>query len=390
VHINSLRKIKNLKNKIVFLRSDFNVPIIEGKIQDDYKISQGLETIEWLVTRGARVIIATHLAKPSGWQKEFSLKPIARRLQLLLKRPVKFLPGVIEDKVKTTIAKMKEGEIVMLENLRFYSGEYDNDLRFAKTLATGVDIYVNDAFAVSHRQQASVVAIKKYLPAYAGFLLEKELRALLKVARPRKPLVVVMGGVKASTKTPLISKLYLQATYILLGGAMANDFLKYQGYPVGRSLVHADQEPVVKKFFSGKKLKKKIMLPSDVLVQNKKGMVRISLVADVKKDECILDIGPQTIAAYADIIKTAQTLVWNGPLGKFEDKPFRHGTIAVATLIAARSSGLAYGLVGGGETVDALKLTKMIQYVDWISTAGGAMLTYLSGEAMPGLQKIIY
>jgi phosphoglycerate kinase len=369
------------------LRADFNVPLAARQIRDDYKIRQGLDTIKWLLARGARVIVATHLAEPTRRSAAYSVKPIAVRLRALLKHPVKFLSGAIEAPVAAAVKKMRPGEIIMLENLRFYKGEYANDAHFAKALASLADIYINDAFAVSHRAQASLAAIKKYLPSYAGCLLEKEIKALNKILHPHKPLVVVMGGVKAATKTPLIARLYPRAARILLGGALANNFLKYQGYPVGRSLVPADQNAAVKKFFSGRKLKSKIMLPVDVVVQNKKGQVRVSAPAGVKPDESILDIGPATITAYAAVIKGAQTLVWNGPMGKFEEKTFKYGTLAVASLVAARSSGLAYGVIGGGETVAALQLTKMAEYVDWISTAGGAMLTYLGGGAMPGLKK---
>jgi len=389
VRINSVSQIKNLRSRRIFLRADFNVPLVAGRLRDDYKIRQGLDTIKWLRARGARVIVATHLGEPVRRSAAYSVRPLAVRLSQLLKQPVKFLPGVIEPKIAAAIKKMRPGEVVMLENLRFYKGEYDNDASFAQALASLADIYVNDAFAVSHREQASVAAIKKYLPSYAGCLLEKELKALNKVLQPHKPLVVVMGGVKAATKTPLIARLYARASRILLGGALATNFLKYQGYPVGRSLTPDDQTAAVKEFFVGHKLKPKIMLPTDVVVQDKKGRVRVSVPAAVRPDECILDIGPETITAYAAVIKSAETLVWNGPLGKFEDKAFKYGTLAIASLIAARSSGLAYGVIGGGETVAALELTQMAQYVDWISTAGGAMLTYLGGGHMPGLKKII-
>ena len=389
MRINSLSKIKNLKGRRVFLRTDFNVPLSKGKILDDYKIRQGLATIEWLAARGARVIVATHLGEPLRRRAAASVKPIAVRLRTLLKRPVKFLSGTVEPKIAAAVRKLRDGEIAILENLRFYKGEYANDAVFARALADLADLYVNDAFAVSHREQASVAVIKKYLPSYAGLQIAGELKALNKVLHPHKPLVVVMGGVKASTKTPLIARLYSRAAKILLGGALANNFLKYQGHSVGRSLVHADQSAAVKKFFVGKKLKPKIMLPLDLVVQDKRGRIRVCLPDGVRADESIFDIGPATITAYAAVIKSAQTLAWNGPLGKFEDNSFKYGTLAIANLVAARSSGLAYGVIGGGETLAAFQMTKMAEYVDWISTAGGAMLTYLGGGKMPGLKGII-
>ena len=388
--IRSVKKLKNLRGKKIFLRVDFNVPLEKGKVQEDYKIQSGLATIEFLRARGASLIIATHLGDPAGkFQAASSVKPVALRLRARLKHPVKFVPFVIGPKVQSAVAKMKPGEIIMLENLRFNQGEYDNDNKFAQALAGLADIYVNDAFAVCHRPQASVVAIKKYLPSYAGLLLAEEVGALHRILKPKKPLVVIMGGAKIKTKAPLLAKLHPAAAQILLGGGLANNFFKFQGLEVGRSLIDADSSKAVKKFFKGKKLDKKIILPLDVVVKRKNGKTQVVSPTAVKKDDCILDVGPATIASFAKYIKTAKTLVWNGPLGKFEENSFKHGTLAIASLIAARSSGRAYGVVGGGETVAALKLNKMAQYVDWVSTAGGAMLAYLGGDKMPGLNLIV-
>lgn len=386
--INSLKKIKNFHNKVVFLRVDFNEPLKNGKIIEDHKIRAGLESIKFLMSAGARLVIATHLGEPVKQAAAFSTKPLAARLKILLKAPVKFIPQAVGSTVNAAIKKMKPGEIIFLENLRFHQGEYDNDPKFAKELAANADIYVNDAFAVCHRAQASVSAIKKYLPSCAGLLLEQEVGALQKILKPKKPLVIIIGGAKIKTKAPLISKLYPKANQILLGGALANNFFKFQGYEVGKSLVDDDSAASVKKFFKNKKLAAKIILPIDVVVKNKKGEARVKKPQNVAKDDRILDIGPASISLYAKYIKKAQTLAWNGPMGKFEEPSFKHGTLAVARLIASRASGRAYGIIGGGETVAALKLTKMEEYVDWISTAGGAMLTYLGGGKMPGLDKI--
>lgn len=390
VKINSIKKIKKFKDKVVFLRVDFNVPLDNGRVKDDYKIKSGLETVEFLAAQGARVIVATHLGEPEGkYEAAFSVKPVAARLRALSRRPVKFISDPTKDRIGAAVKKMKAGEIIILDNLRFNQGEYDNDNRYAQDLATAADIYVNDAFAVCHRRQASVCAIKKYLPAYAGLLLEKEVRALNKILKPKKPLAVVMGGAKISTKAPLISKLYPNADQILIGGALANNFFKFQGLEVGKSLVDKDSAPYVKKFYKGKKLSAKIILPVDVVIKTKKSEARVIAPNEVKATDTILDIGPETITLFAGYIKKANTLVWNGPLGLFEEKSYKHGTMSLATLIASRSSGLAYGVVGGGDTVAALNLTKLEGYVDWVSTAGGAMLTYLGGEKMPGLDKIV-
>ncbi len=390
MRIRSLRQLKSLKGKTVFLRVDFNVPLAGTKIGDDYKIKAGLETIKFLQSRGARIIVASHLGEPAGrYEAAYSLRPVALRLKKLLKQPVQFLSPALGAKTTAAVIKLRPGGIIMLDNLRFYQGEYDNDPDFAKDLAALADIYVNDAFAVSHRAQASVSAIKKYRPSYAGLLLESEVRALYNILKPKKPLVVVMGGAKIKTKAPLIAKLYPAAAQILIGGGLANNFFKFQGQEIGRSLLDKDSISDIKKFFSGRKLAKKIILPQDVVVKKSGGAARVVSPLAVQKTDTILDIGPATISAYAAYIKKAQTLVWNGPLGKFEEKSFRHGTLAIASLIAARSSGRAYGVVGGGETVAALELTKMSEYVDWVSTAGGAMLSYLGGAKMPGLSLIV-
>ena len=390
MQISSLKKLRNLKNKVVFLRVDFNVAIERGKIKEDYRILAGLETINFLLERGARLIVATHLGEPKkSFEAKYSVKPVYLRFKTLLKKPVKFIPEVIGQKTTKAVAALRAGEVIMLENLRFNAGELTNDNKFAKELAALADIYVNDAFAVSHREQASVSAIKKYLPAYAGLLLEKELIALNKILKPKKPLVVIMGGAKIITKAPLISKLYKSADKILLGGGLVNSFLKYQKLEIGKSIYDAGSLPYVKKFFNGKKLDSKIILPPDVIVKNSRGLAMVRRPDKVEKGDLIYDIGPEAITLYAKYIKSAKTLVWNGPMGKFEESSFKHGTLSIARLIASCSRGRAYSLVGGGETVEALKLTKMAEYVDWVSTAGGAMLTYLGGGKMPGLTKII-
>ncbi|MCX6794498.1 MAG: phosphoglycerate kinase [Candidatus Falkowbacteria bacterium] len=387
--INSLKKIKSLSGKTVFLRVDFNVPIKNGKIENDYRIKAGLETINFLLAKSARLVIASHLGRPKGYESASSLKPVAARLKTLLKRPIKFLSEAVSPKTTAAVKALKPGEIVMLENLRFNAGEYKNDDKFAASLAALADIYVNDAFADCHRAQASVAAMEKYLPSYAGLLVEKEITALNRILKPKKPLVIIIGGAKIETKAPLISKLYSSASQILIGGALANNFFKFQGLEIGKSMVDDDFAPYIRKFYKGKKLVPKIILPRDVVIKTKDGRAQVVAPAAVKASDTILDIGPASISDFAAYIKKANTLVWNGPLGKFEEASFKHGTLALAYLIAARSSGLAYGVVGGGETVAALNLTKMSEYVDWVSTAGGAMLTYLSGGKMPGLSKIV-
>ncbi len=388
--IQSISNLKDFIGKKILLRVDFNVPMEAGKIKDDYKIVAGLETVKFLTAQGASVIILTHLGDPGGKTKlELSTAPLALRLKKLLQQPVKFVADISGALAVKSVAKMKPGEIIFLENVRFEAGEIKDDKKFAKSLAALADIYVNDAFAVSHRAQASVFAIKSYLPAYAGLLLEKEVQALQQALKPKKPLVAVMGGAKISTKAPIIKSLYPAANKILLGGGLANSFLKYQGYEIGRSLYDQDSLKVIKRLLAGKKNDKKIILPLDVVVKISTGKVKAKAIAEVGKQDAILDIGPRTVELYARLIKSAKTIIWNGPMGKFEEARFRSGTLAIARVVASHSSGRAYGLAGGGETVEALKMSGMMEYVDWVSTAGGAMLSYLGKDKMPGLTKII-
>ncbi len=392
--IKSIKNIKNLQGKVVLLRVDFNVPIKDQKVREEYKIKMSLPTIEYLLRKGARVVAMSHLGSPKGKvNPDLSLAPIAKSLQRLLserayKRKIKFVSGVVDQKVFAEVAELKNGELLLLENLRFEIGEEKNESAFAKKLASLGDIYINDAFAVSHRDQASVSAIKKYITSYAGLLLEDEVSALAKINKPKQPLIAVMGGSKVDTKAPLIEKMYKKAEFILLGGALANNFFKVLGYEVGASLIDDDSLIFAKKFVKRGRLDQKIILPCDVVVLSAGKYLAKSSDNLTKKDR-IVDIGPKTVEMYSLIIKKAATVVWNGPMGCFEEKSSSFGTLAVGRIIAARSKGAAFGLVGGGETAEAIKLTKMSQYIDWVSTAGGAMLAYLGGEKMPGLTKIV-
>lgn len=392
--IKSVRQVRKLEGKIVILRVDFNVPIKNNKVREDYKIKMSLPTIEYLLKKGARVVAISHLGSPKGKiSPDLSLAPIAKNLQKLLvsrayKRKIKFVPSVIGDKVFAEIKNLKAGELILLENLRFEIGEEQNNNIFAKQLAAFGDLYVNDAFAVSHRDQASVSAIKKFLPSYSGLLLEEEVLALSKVIKPKQPLVAIMGGAKVDTKAPLIEKMHNKAEAVLVGGALANNFFKALGYEIGVSLVDNDSLIFAKKFIKRGKIDPKIILPCDVVVSNN-GRIKVKAIDDLVRKDQIIDIGPKTVELFAPIIKKAATIIWNGPMGCFEEKPAAFGTMAIGRLVAARSRGAAWGVVGGGETVEALKLTKMSEYIDWVSTAGGAMLSYLGGEKMPGLSKIV-
>lgn len=388
--IKSLRQKRNWQGQKVLLRLDLNVPQVKGKIFDDFRLQAALPTINFLLAEKARLIIVSHWGDPKAQEANLSTRLLAKRLQMLLQHKVKFIPDIVGNKALSAASSLKNGEIIFLENLRFDAGEKKNDKKFAKKLAALADVYVNDAFSVCHRQHASVSAISDMLPAYAGLQLEAEIRNLQKILKPKKPLVVVMGGAKMSTKAPLIKKLYSPASQILLGGGLANTFLKKSGIEIGRSLCDKNADKYLGQFFSRKKIASKIILPIDVIVQTKNGKNLHKYLKDIKKSDSILDIGPDTITLFSTYIKKAQSIIWNGPLGKFEEDPFKHGTMAIAVIIAARSSGPPFGLIGGGETVEDLKMTKMENCLDWVSTAGGAMLSYLGGEKMPGLKNIIY
>ena len=374
--IKSIRQVKNLAGKRVLLRADLNVPMKGGRIKDDYKIVAVLPTVRYLLRHNCRLVIATHLGQ--GLKGEFT-KPIADRLGRLLGKKVAG-PEKIE--------KMENKEIVMLENLRWHKGEEKNDKKFARALATAADLYVNDAFAVSHRRHASMSAIKKYLPSYVGLLLEKEILNLAKILRPAPPLVAIIGGAKIETKLSLINNLAKKSERVLIGGALANNFIAAHGFKIGKSV--ADR-PSVRTAAQIIKRHKNIILPVDVVAAKsvKSKNARVLPVAKVGASDMILDIGPKTVRLFVSFIKKANTIIWNGPLGYFENQHFKHGTLAVARVIAARSTGQAFGVAGGGETIEALKLTKMENYLDWVSTGGGAMLAFLGGEKLPGLKGIV-
>jgi phosphoglycerate kinase len=382
--LKSIKKnFEEIEGRDVFLRVDFNVPIKKGKIKDETKIIAALPTIRFLSRYKCRIIVATHLGDPAGKKvSELSTKPLAKRLGAILKNiKVDYVDQVVGEKVKKAFQKVKPGGILFLENLRFEAGEEKNDKKFAAQLASLAEIYVNEAFSVCHRAHASVSAIKKFLPSFTGLTLEKEIESLNKVKNPAKPLVVLMGGAKIKTKINLIKNLESKAANILIGGALANNFFKALGMDTGKSLIDKESVQIAKKLIKNKK----IILPLDVTVETKKGII-VKIIDEIGKGDVILDIGPQTIGYYAGIIKKAATIVWNGPMGAFEKPHFRHGTVALGQMVAARSRGKAFGVVGGGETLEALKMTGMEGYVDWISTGGGAMLSYLGGEKMPGLE----
>ncbi len=389
IKIKSIRSIKRLAGKKVFLRADFNVPLRQTekgvKIKDDYKITAGLKTIRFLRRYKSKIIIATHLGNPKGRDNFYSTKPLAYHLGKLLGQNVEFVNDCYGLGVGTAVSKMKPGDILFLENLRFYKEEKNNDKKFAYELAKLANIYVNNAFAVSHRRHASVNAIKKYLPAFAGLLVEEEVMNLERVLHPEFPLVLVMGGAKISTKIHLLEKLYPKSFRVLIGGALANNFLVAHNFEVGQSLIDEESLEFARRF----KHRQKIILPVDVMVRNKiNKSIQAKKIREVKKDDVILDIGVETVNLYTAFIRQAKTIIWNGPMGMLESQRFRYGTLAIAECISRVAQLQAFGVAGGGETVEALRMAKLVPYLDWVSTGGGAMLAFLGGEKMPGLEGI--
>lgn len=377
--------LKALKGKRILLRLDLNVPVSGSKITDDFKIISALPTIRQL--RSQPLIIISHRGDPKTnngkytYNSSYSLQPVVLRLKKYLGGNVSMAKGSWTE-LKKQSDLLQPGDIMVLENLRFWPGEVSNDTTFAQNLASLADIYVNDAFAVSHRSHASVSAITKYIHSYAGPLLQQEIKNLSKVFDERS-LVVILGGAKISSKLPLIKKLLPRASAIIMGGGLANTLLKVHGKAIGASLYD------VKSLSDAKRLKsKKIILPIDVIVQNGNKIITRS-ISEVQAKEKILDLGPKTLLKYDEVISKAKNIIWNGPMGLFENKNFQNGTKEIIKSIQKAHRKNSFSLAGGGETVEAIRTLKAERSFNWVSTGGGASLTFLSGESMPGLKSLI-
>ena len=383
----------DVKGKLVFLRVDFNVPLDDkGQIRDDNRIRASLPTIGWLLEHGARLVIASHLGRPKGKaEPSMSLKPAAARLAELIPYKVVMAPDVVGDEVERLKKGLGEGEVLLLENVRFYKEEEKNDPAFARRLAEGIDIFVNDAFGSSHRAHASVVGIADFVPVKAaGYLMKKEVDYLKKaVHTPVKPYVAILGGAKVSDKIEIIESLLGKADHVLIGGAMAYTFLKAQGLGVGRSLVEDDQIEVALVILDKARTNEvSFHLPQDhVLAKAPQAGAEMRIVESLPFPEDMMgvDIGPKTVAAYAAVIATAKTIFWNGPMGIFEIDEFAQGTIGVAKAVAA--SG-AISIVGGGDSVAAVKKAGVRDRISHISTGGGASLEYVAYETLPGITAL--
>jgi phosphoglycerate kinase len=389
-----LQTIKDakVKGKTVLLRVDYNVPLENGKIKDDTRIKESLPTVKHLLKEGAKLIIMSHLGRPKGKiVEELKLNPIADKLSKLLEKPVIKVDSCLGDTVEKAVKSLNEGDILMLENTRFHPEEEDNDKKFAKKLASYADIYVSDAFGTVHRAHASTEGVAHNLPSYAGFLIEKEINALFPLLeKPEHPLVLLLGGAKIDTKIGVIKNFLKKANTILLGGGLANTFVFARGFDVGDSLCEKDKMEIAQKIMlEAEKQDCELITPGGAIVADEIGDNVITAdmeITGVEGNMQILDIGRKTTNKYIDILKDAKTIIWNGPVGLYEKKPFEYGTREIAKALT-KVKGKTY--LGGGDTIDALKRFGIDKSkFTHVSTGGGAMLEFLEGKELPGLKVL--
>ena len=380
----------DFKNKRALVRVDFNVPMKDGKITDDFRIKSALKTIDYLMDKGAKVVLMSHLGRPKGTYKpEFSLKPVAEKLEELTGKKVVFFDiesPVNDDTVKAS--KDFDGSILLLQNTRYDAGEEKNDPDLAKKLATHGDIYVNDAFGTAHRAHASNVGVSEILPAVAGFLVENEIKYIKEnLDNPKHPFVAILGGAKVSDKIGVIENLMNKVDKIIIGGAMANTFLKAQGYDMGKSLVEDEKIDLAKDLLKESKDKNvEILLPVDLVMTDSlddSNLIKTVKLGDDKADLMAVDIGEESIKNFSKAIKDAKLVIWNGPMGVFENKDFAKGTFEIAKAVAESD---AVSIIGGGDSSLAVKLSGYEDKVTHVSTGGGASLEMMEGKELPGIK----
>ena len=390
-----MKNIKDLdiREKRVLIRADFNVPLDEqGNITDDTRIRGVLPTINHALDERARIIICSHLGRPKGQRlAKFSLAPVAKRLARLIGKDVKLAPDCIGDETRAVVDRMLPGDVVLLENLRFHKEEQENDPGFARQLAELADIYINDAFAVAHRAHASVVGVVDFFrKCAAGFLLQKEMDYFHKsMGDPQRPLVAIVGGAKVSGKLGALRNLLDRVDAMIIGGAMANTFVKSMGYEIGQSKVEDDLLDTARELMTKAQAKKvKLYLPVDCIVADQfdaKAATKTTTIQEVPKSWMVLDIGPATITLFSEALDTAKTIIWNGPMGAFEMEPFAKGTMAIVKRVA---SSHALTIVGGGDTDVAVHRAGESNNISYISTGGGAFLMLMEGKDLPGVKAL--
>jgi len=384
----------DVAGKRVFLRADLNVPLDDGRITDDTRIRASLPTIRYLLERGASVVLASHLGRPKGKVNDaLRLKPVADRLSQLLGGSVRMTGDALGPGVHDAVGKLRPGELILLENLRFHGEEEANDPKFAKALADLADMYVDDAFGSAHRAHASTEGITHYLPSVAGLLLEREVESLSRLLyKPPRPFHTVIGGAKISGKLEVLDALLARCQAILVGGGMANTFLAARGLPLGKSLVETEQLDNARRIVAEARRKRvRLMLPTDVVVAAQvhyRAQHHIVAVDEVPKDWVVVDIGPQTVAAYTEHLAKAKTIFWNGPMGIFEIEPFADGTNAMAGFLAERSAAGVITIVGGGDSVAAVERLGLTDRMTHVSTGGGASLEFVEGKTLPGVAAL--
>ncbi|AEH45277.1 Phosphoglycerate kinase [Thermodesulfatator indicus DSM 15286] len=381
----------SISEKRVFIRVDYNVPLENGQVADDTRLRATLATLKYALSKKAKIILASHLGRPKGKRVlELSLAPVAKKLSELLGQEVKFAPDCIGEEVERMVFSLAPGEILLLENLRFYEGETKNDPEFAKALAKLAEVYVNDAFAVCHRAHASVVGVPSYVSECgAGFLLAREIKYLSALLeKPKKPVALVIGGAKVSTKVGVLMNLLPRLDKLIVGGAMANTFLVADGHTVGTSFYEEEFVEEAKKILTtAQEQGVKVYLPVDLVVADDKEATEAENVSifEVPADKAAFDIGKETRKLFAEALAGVATIVWNGPLGLFENELFAKGTIKVARKSAAQN---AITMAGGGDTLRALKMAGVARAFSYLSTGGGAFLEFLEGKKLPGIEVL--
>ena len=381
------------RGKRALVRCDFNVPLKEGKITDDTRITAAMPTINYLIEQGARVVLMSHLGRPEGEPKpEYSLRPVADRLSELLGKPVKFIscPVVVDDEVRAMAASLEEGEVMLLENLRYRKEETKNGPEYAKELASLGDVFVNDAFGTAHRAHASTAGCADYIPCVSGFLIEKEVKFLGQaVENPERPFVAIMGGSKVGDKISVIENLLKKVDVLLIGGGMAYTFFKSQGYEIGKSILDEPNVDLAAELLQkADEMGVKLMLPVDTVCAKEfsnDAEASVYFVDEIPEDMMGLDIGPETVKAYKAVLETAKTVVWNGPMGVFEMPKFAEGTKAIAKILSELD---AVTVIGGGDSAAAVEQFGYADKMTHISTGGGASLEFLEGKVLPGIAVI--